>query len=224
MINEIEFIKLNHISEVNKFPDSNNLDSSNNWNLVDAIFVPRILHKDYIISEFNNLSDLSGYLISNINEQYQFGYVALLLNSGAFRYEHLKASGPSIPLNITLSSLKNFVIPKIDLVLQSKLSHISNQFILYKNSQISDDDRYFEVKASFFHMICDSMVFQLYHSDIFYENNIDLIGNINILFPDNLFLDFEQMFKILSSESNALIDNAKAFTHYFMKLAERHKK
>lgn len=223
MINEIEFIKLNFISEIYKLPEMKHGDPSIKEGHSDSIYVPRIIDKDYIISKFVNQSNLYGYIVSNINEHFLVDYLTLLLNSGAFRYEHLKASGPSVSLNITLSSIKNFVIPKVDLILQSKLSHISNQFNFYKNSQTSDDDRYFEVKASFFHMICDSMVFQLYHSDLFNENNIDLIGNIDILFPDNLFLDFEQMFKILSSESNALIDNAKAFTHYFIKLAEKHK-
>lgn len=224
MKEELEFIKLNLISEIYKLPETNHCDSSNVEEHSESIYVPRIIYKDYIVSKFVNQYDLSGYIVYNINEHFLVDYLTLLLNSGAFRYEHLKASSPSVSLNITLSSLKNFVIPNIDLVLQSKLSHISNQFILYRNTQTSEDDRYFEVKASFFHMICDSMVFQLYHSDLFYENNIDLIGNIDILFPDNLFLDFELMFKILSSESNALIDNAKAFTHYFMKLAEKHKK
>lgn len=224
MNEEIEFIKLNHISEIYKLLETNHCDPSILKDQVDSIYVPRIIYKDYIVSEFVKQSDLSGYLISNIDEHFLLSYLTLLLNSGVFRYEHLKATSPAASLNITLSSLRNFVIPKIALTLQSKLSHISNQFILYKNTQTSDNDRYFEVKASFFHMICDSMVFQLYHSDLFYENNIDLIGNIDILFPDNVFLDFEPMFKILSSESNALIDNAKAFTHYFIKLAEKQKK
>ena len=72
-------------------------------------------------------------------------------------------------------------------------------------------------------MLCDSMVFQLYHPEFFHDNNIDLIGNIDILFPNDALLDFESMFKILSSESNALIDNAKAFTHYFMNQSNKHK-
>lgn len=224
MNNEIGFIQLNEISDINKFPEGKNLDSSFQWNLNEAIYVPRVITKDYIVSRVMEMADISGYIISNINERYLFGYIILLLNSGALRYKHLKATSPSVSLHITLSSLKKFFIPKIDLLLQSKLTHIYNQFLTYTTSQTSESDRYFEVKATFFRMLCDSMVFQLYHSNFFEENNINLIGNIDILFPNNLFLDFEQMFKILSSESNALIDNAKAFTHCFINIAEKHKK
>lgn len=223
MNNEIEFIHLNEISDIDKFPGGKNLDSSFRWNPKEVIYVPRIITKDYIISRFIEPSDISGYIIFNINNRFLLGYITLLLNSGALRYKHLNAPNPSVSLHITLSSLKKFFIPKIDLLLQSKLTHIDNQFLIYKTSQSSERDRYYEVKASFFRMLCDSMVFQLYHSSLFEENNIDLIGNIDILFPNNLFLDFEQMFNILSSESNALIDNAKAFTHCFINIAEKHK-
>lgn len=220
---EFEFIKLNHISEIHKFPEVSDLDSTSEWNLINAIFVPRIIYKEYVISKLVKQPDLSGYMISRINENYLLSYLILLLNSGAFRYEHLKAASPTATLNITLTLLKNFNIPNIPLTLQSKLSHISTQFLLYKNTKISESDRYFEVKASFFRMLCDSMVFQLYHPELFHDNNIDLIGNIDILFPNDALLDFESMFKILSSESNALIDNAKAFTHYFMNQSNKHK-
>lgn len=225
MDGEIVFTKLDYLSEFYKIPTNMNIP----YSFIDAnkgnvIYIPYILQKNYIISKFVGQVNFPGYLVSVKNNQCELEYLTLLLNSGAFRYEHLKTTNPNTPLNITLPKLKNFNIPNISLTLQSKLGHISNQFFLYKTTTARGNDRYFELKASFFGMLCDAMVFQLYHSILFRENNIDLIGNIDILFPTDSFLDFEQMFKILSSESNALIDNAKAFSHYFQSVAEKHKK
>lgn len=223
MNSEPEFIKLYQISEIQKLPDNNALGSLNSESQDGYIYIPRIISKGYIISENIKTIDSIGYLVSITNDQYLSSFITLLLNSGAFRYEHLKATSPTVPLSVSLTNLKNFNIPVVDIILQSKLSHIGSQFFLYKKIQSSENDRYFEIKASFFRMLCDSMVFQLYHWDLLSENNIDLIGNIDILFPDNSYLDFEEMFKLLSSESNALMDNAKAFTHYFMTMSEKKK-
>ena len=106
MNEEIEFLKLNHISEIFKLPESNHYDPSILMDRVDSIYVPRIIYKDYIVSEFVKQTDLSGYLVSNINDHFLIDYITLLLNSGAFRYEHLKATSPAVSLNVTLSSLK----------------------------------------------------------------------------------------------------------------------
>ena len=39
---EFEFIKLNHISEIHKFSEVSALDSTREWNLINAIFVAQL--------------------------------------------------------------------------------------------------------------------------------------------------------------------------------------
>ena len=120
MNEEIEFLKLNHISEIFKLPESNHYDPSILMDRVDSIYVPRIIYKDYIVSEFVKQTDLSGYLVSNINDHFLIDYITLLLNSGAFRYEHLKATSPAVSLNFIFSKKFHYSEDRFDIAVKIK--------------------------------------------------------------------------------------------------------
>ena len=201
MNEEFNLIKLDTFAIISKSVNDDTL-YLHKEDMYNTIFIPRILHKEYLISDVFKHCNSSGYIIS-ITEKINSSYLALLLNSRVFRFEYLKETESSVSLNITLTALKNFKIPIIQKTLQHKLGYISKQFYQYKTTHDINIDRYFEVKVSFFYMLCESMVLQLYHPELFRNNNIELIGNLDILFPNEQFLKFEQMFKVLSSLNSA---------------------
>ena len=108
MNEEFNLIKLDTFAIISKSVNDDTL-YLHKEDMYNTIFIPRILHKEYLISDVFKHCNSSGYIIS-ITEKINSSYLALLLNSRVFRFEYLKETESSVSLNITLTALKNFKI------------------------------------------------------------------------------------------------------------------